>query len=153
MPVTESEIYQQQCEEFRALNGIFWQIPVIMTTFNGGLWFALASLDLTDLGQRLILVFAALANVAFLIALIRLRWLLGTLLRRIHTIQGSLSAPLSGITVAAFGLLLVLAALGAVVAAFNPSAVLVRKSPPTVLEISCPSPNSATAQTCTVRRP
>ena len=40
-------IYQQSCEEFRSLNGFFWQIPIIMMTLNGGLWYSVASLDLS----------------------------------------------------------------------------------------------------------
>lgn len=26
----EALVYQQNCEEFRSLNGFFWQIPLIM---------------------------------------------------------------------------------------------------------------------------
>lgn len=152
MPVTESEIYQQQCEEFRALNGIFWQIPLIMTTLNGGLWFALASLDLTDLGQRAILIFAALVNVVFLIALVRLRILLGALLKQIHAVR-ALNAKGAGVTVFAFCFLLALAAIAAASAAVNPSAALDKSPSPTSLKVSCVGAASTGARTCTVELP
>ena len=130
MAVTESEISQQQCEDFRALNTVFWQLPVIMMTLNGGLWFALASLDLTEMGQRFILVFAVLVDLAFLVALVRLRLLLGALLDRIHKVQGEMKAPFGWFTVSAFCTVLFVAAVGAGVTALKPAAVLARTAKP-----------------------
>jgi len=152
MAVSETEIYQQQCAEFRALNAVFWQIPLIMMTLAGGLWFALASLELTDTGQRLILVFAAVANVVFIVALIRLRLLMSALLARIHLVEGAMTAPLARVTVVAFCGLLLLAALGAILAALNPGAVLARtaKPPPVVLCLA-EGQTAAAARTLTCR--
>lgn len=124
MAVQDTEIYQQQCEDFRALNTVFWQLPVIMMTLNGGLWFALASLELTEMGQRFILIFAVAVDLAFIVALIRLRLLLAALLVRIHRVQGEMKVPLSRFTVGAFCAVLLLAALGAAVTAVHPAAVL-----------------------------
>jgi hypothetical protein len=31
-------IFEQDCQEFRSLNGFLWQIPVIVSTLTGGLW-------------------------------------------------------------------------------------------------------------------
>lgn len=130
MAVNESEIHQQQCEDFRALNTVFWQLPVIVMTLNGGLWFALASLDLTEMGQRYILMFAVLTDLAFIIALIRLRLLLAALLDRIHKVQGVMTAPFGWSTVGAFCMVLFVAALGAGVTALNPAAVLAKTTKP-----------------------
>jgi len=152
MPVTESEIYQQQCEEFRALNSIFWQIPLIMTTLNGGLWFALASLELTELGQRAILIFAVLVNLVFLVALIRLRLLLGALLKQIHAVR-PLEARGAGVTVFAFCSLLFLAAVAAGAAAVNPDAVLANSSSSTAIKVVCTAIGDPNARTCTVDLP
>jgi len=30
----EARIYEQNCQEFRSLNGFFWQVPLIMMTLN-----------------------------------------------------------------------------------------------------------------------
>jgi hypothetical protein len=35
----EKTIFEQDCQEFRSLNGFLWQIPVIVSTLTGGLWF------------------------------------------------------------------------------------------------------------------
>lgn len=156
MAVSETEIYQQQCAEFRALNAVFWQVPLIMMTLNGGLWFALASLELTDTGQRLILVFAAVANVVFIVALIRLRLLMSALLVRIHLVEGVMTAPLARVTVVAFCGLLLLAALGAILAAFNPGAVLARTAKPPPVDLCIAEGQTAAAartQTCTPAAP
>lgn len=143
MAVSETEIYQQQCAEFRALNAVFWQIPLIMMTLNGGLWFALASLDLTDIGQRSILVFAAVANGVFIIALVRLRFLLSALLIRIHAVEGPITAPLKKITLFAFCGLLLLAGVGAGLAAVNPGAILARKAKPSPVVVCVPTGQTA----------
>lgn len=156
MAVSETEIYQQQCAEFRALNAVFWQIPLIMMTLNGGLWFALASLELTDTGQRFILVFAAVANVVFIVSLIRLRLLMSALLARIHAVEGAMTAPLAKITVVAFCGLLLLAALGAVLAALNPGAVLATTAKPSPVVTCVDDGQTAVAArtlTCTPAAP
>lgn len=86
--VTQSQIYEQRCAEFRSLNGFFWQIPLIVMTLNGGLWFAVATLDLTVIARGMILVFAAGANSAMIVVLWRLRRLMETLLEQIRAAEG-----------------------------------------------------------------
>lgn len=130
MTVSATEIYKQQCEDFRALNTIFWQLPVILMTLNGGLWFALGGLDLTETGQRGLLAFAAVVDIAFIVAMIRLRLLLKALLKKIHAVQGDMTVAMGGVTVAAFCGLLLLAAAGAGAAALNPAAVLSKTPKP-----------------------
>jgi hypothetical protein len=34
----QKTIFEQDCQEFRSLNGFLWQIPVIVSTLTGGLW-------------------------------------------------------------------------------------------------------------------
>ncbi len=38
-------IFEQDCQEFRSLNGFLWQIPVIVSTLTGGLWFGAGKID------------------------------------------------------------------------------------------------------------
>jgi 2-polyprenyl-3-methyl-5-hydroxy-6-metoxy-1,4-benzoquinol methylase len=66
--VTKSQIYEQRCAEFRSLNGFFWQIPLIVMTLNGGLWFAVASLDVTPVAKSAILCFAGVGRDALSLA-------------------------------------------------------------------------------------
>ena len=40
-------VYEQLCNDFRSLNGFLWQTPLIFITLTGGLWFAVASFDLS----------------------------------------------------------------------------------------------------------
>lgn len=81
----ETLIYQQNCEEFRSLNGFFWQIPIIMMTLNGGLWYSVASLDLSTSAQRGVLSFAVFANLVMVVGLWRLRSVMQNLLTRVGT--------------------------------------------------------------------
>jgi hypothetical protein len=71
--ISREEIYKQLCEEFRSLNGIFWQIPTIAMTLNGGVGLALGSVKLTPSMQTALLVFVAICNFSFIAILWRLR--------------------------------------------------------------------------------
>lgn len=128
--VSDEKIYAELCAEFRALNTIFWQIPLIVMTLNGGLWFAVASLDLTTSGQQLILAFTALINVTFILALLRVRMIMEGLLKRIRTFEGRAATTdgWAGAILVMFWALMGIATLGAVVVAWNPAAYLKPKS-------------------------
>lgn len=124
----EALIYTQNCEQFRSLNGFFWQVPLIMMTLNGGLWFSVASLDLSESAQRGVLGFAVVANIVMTYGLHRLRSVMQGLLQDIHRFQGT-EAPgrARSIQIAFSGLLLVAAA-GALWVSCNPSAYFIRRT-------------------------
>jgi hypothetical protein len=121
-------IYQQNCEEFRSLNGFFWQIPLIMMTLNGGLWYSVASLDLSETAQRGVLWFAVLANLVMVAGLARLRNVMASLLIQIHSYQGTTATGRPRIIQIMFSLLLSAAAIGAAVVSCSPRAHFTRKS-------------------------
>ena len=125
----EDLIYEQNSIEFRSLNGFFWQIPLIMMTLNGGLWYSVASLDLDVSSERGMLWFAALANLTMAVGLWRLRAVMGTLLASIHTYQGTTAPGPSKLIERMFQVLMVVAAVGALAASCNPKAHFIR--PPT----------------------
>lgn len=116
----DSLIYEQNCQEFRSLNGFFWQVPLIMMTLNGGLWFSVASLDLAPMAQRGILWFAAFANVVMIFGLWRLRSVMQSLLGQIHGYQGTTPAGRAKVIQYFFQALLFWAAVGALIASFDP---------------------------------
>lgn len=122
----ETLIYQQNCEEFRSLNGFFWKIPIIMMTLNGGLWYSVASLDLSTAAQRGVLSFAVFANLVMVVGLWRLRSVMQTLLTSIHQYQGTTLSGRSRIIQVLFQLLLIFAAIGAFAAALDPEGYFTR---------------------------
>jgi len=114
-------IYEQQSNEFRSLNTFFWQIPLIMMTLNGGLWFSVATLEIDPLVQRGMLWFAAVANMVMAIALVRLRHIMGELLTEIRKYEGRPEPKADRIILWLFCGVFGLAAIGAIVASCAPS--------------------------------
>lgn len=81
-------IFEQDCQEFRSLNGFLWQIPVIVSTLTGGLWFGAGKIDDRFLQAALFLL-AGSANLSFVVVLWRLRrGVMEPLLGRITEYQG-----------------------------------------------------------------
>lgn len=115
-------IYQQNSEEFRSLNGFFWQIPLIMMTLNGGLWYSVASLELGLSAQRGVLAFGALANLVMVVGLWRLRSVMKDLLTHIHAYQGTTAPGRPRLIQILFSLMLVAAAAGSLLASIDPRA-------------------------------
>jgi hypothetical protein len=72
--ITVKEIYEQQYEHFRSMNGLLYQMPIIFSTILGGLWYFAASyLGKDRIVSTGVFVFAAIAAVCFTIALQRFR--------------------------------------------------------------------------------
>jgi hypothetical protein len=67
------DIYAQLCDEFRSLNNIFWRVPILAMSLNGGVGFALGSIRLSPQMQTALLIFMFLCNVCFIFILWRLR--------------------------------------------------------------------------------
>jgi hypothetical protein len=92
--LTKLEIYKQLCEEFRSLNSIFWRIPTIAMTLNGGVGLALGSVRLTPAMQTALLVFVATCNFSFILILLRLRMqVMEDILRRIGELEHRSKKP------------------------------------------------------------
>lgn len=68
--------YEHNCEQFRSLNQIMWQVPVIAMTLTGGLWFGAASLESMPGFKYLLLTFGALANIGLILVLTRVRYVM-----------------------------------------------------------------------------
>ena len=39
----EKVCYEQNCQTFRSLNQLMWQVPIIAMTVTGGLWFGVGT--------------------------------------------------------------------------------------------------------------
>jgi hypothetical protein len=128
MTEKDTIIYQQNCEEFRSLNGFFWQVPLIMMTLNGGLWYSVASLDLSVNAQRGMLLFAAFANVVMIFGLQRIRNIMDNLLTAIHKYQSTEAPGRARVVQRLFQTLLLSAAVGAFAAAWDPAAYFIKSA-------------------------
>jgi len=127
--------YEQNCESFRGLNQLMWQVPVIAMTLTGGLWYGVATLNEMKAGiKTLLLLLAALGDLAFIVVLVRVRAVMAAYLEKIKdfnpgsfpaaAVPGSvwsflgkeLTAKGEKVVVRTFSILLGLAALGSLVA-------------------------------------
>ncbi|NYF33820.1 hypothetical protein [Sphingopyxis sp. JAI108] len=124
----QKAIYEQRCEDFRSLNGFLWQSPLIIMSLTGGLWFAVASFALSNSARSMLLIFSCLANLLMIGALIRLRWIMQSVLRDIRSYDGKRFVGGNYIIVGIFSALLFMTAAGSLVAACNPAAYFT-KSP------------------------
>lgn len=75
--------YEQNFEQFRSLNQIMWQVPVIATTLTGGLWFGAASVGRMPGFQYLLLLLAAISNLGLIVVLTRVRFVMEAYLEAI----------------------------------------------------------------------
>lgn len=73
----ESEGYQQNYQQFRSLNQIMWQIPVLATTLTGGLWFGVSRILDNPLLVTTLLSTAIFGNLTFVAILFRFRHVMG----------------------------------------------------------------------------
>jgi len=82
-------IFEQDCQEFRSLNSFLWQIPVLVSTLTGGLWFGASKVTDSFVVQSSLFLLAGVANITFIIVLWRLRkGVMEPLLTHIATYQG-----------------------------------------------------------------
>lgn len=73
--------YNQNSEHFRGLNSQMWQIPIIGMTLTGGLWFGVSNVKDSPLFQMGLLLLAAAGNIALILVLFRLRFVMGAYLK------------------------------------------------------------------------
>lgn len=76
--------YEQNFEQYRAMNQIMWQVPLLAITITGGLWYAaLAITNASDFRGPLFLLSAVL-DFALIAVLWRVRFVMGAYLKEIE---------------------------------------------------------------------
>lgn len=123
----QKAIYEQRCQDFRSLNGFLWQSPLIIMSLTGGLWFAVASFALSNAARSMLLVFACIANLLMIGALVRLRWVMQRVLEDIRDYDGKRKTKGDYTIVKIFSAMLLLTAIGSAVAACNPGAYFTKQ--------------------------
>lgn len=122
----QMEIYKQRCKDFRSLNEIMWRVPVMLMTITGGLWFAIAKFEMSNLSRIALLIFAAVVNLLFTIVLYRLRGIMEGILVMIHDYE-KIEHKKGFQTVRCFIIGMILIAASSAVAAFNIDKVFIAK--------------------------
>lgn len=74
---TKVQAYEQNYEQFRSLNQIMWQIPVLAMTLTGGLWLGVSSIQDTPLLFSALLLTAFFGNLCLVAILFRFRHVMG----------------------------------------------------------------------------
>ena len=105
-------IFQQDCEDFRSLNTILWQIPVIVSTLTGGLWFGVTKIGNDTFIKASLFFLAGVVNIAFVIVLWRLRnGVMQPILEAIHNYQGRPTPRQRYIVIIVFTVILLISAM------------------------------------------
>lgn len=76
--------YEQNFITFRSLNNLMWQVPLISMTLTGGLWFGVTKVGDFFWFKSALLFLAAIGNLGLVVALHRLRFLIGEYLKWIE---------------------------------------------------------------------
>lgn len=111
IPLDDAAIYDHRCQDFRSLNGFLWQSPLIIMTLTGGLWFAVASFDLSPSARSMLLIFAGIAKLLMIGALVRLRLVMQSVLRDIRRLDALHKISFDFTIVILFSSLLAMAAI------------------------------------------
>lgn len=72
----EKEAYEQNYLQFRSLNQIMWQIPVLAMTLTGGLWFGVSKIEDRPLLAIMLLLTAVIGNLTLAVILLRFRFVM-----------------------------------------------------------------------------
>ncbi len=116
----EKVIFEQDCQEFRSLNGFLWQIPVLVSTLTGGLWFGADKVASGSSVRPALWLLAFFVNVVFVVVLWRLRaGPMEALLDRIHAYQDVPRSRGKYTMISMFTVLLALSAVVSLIALLN----------------------------------
>ncbi|WP_017963189.1 hypothetical protein [Rhizobium leguminosarum] len=121
--------YEQNSEQFRAMNQLMWQVPLVAMTVTGGLWYAAFDLDGAQSYKRALFALSGVLDLSLVFVLIRVRYVMGAYLEKMKAFHpnGFVSAPGHGLftkpytVIVAFSTALAVAALGSLIGLLNAS--------------------------------
>lgn len=76
--------YEQNFQQFRDMNQIMWQVPILAITITGGLWFAAVGVDDAWVFRRPIFLLSGVLDFALVFVLWRIRYVMGAHLVKIR---------------------------------------------------------------------
>lgn len=79
----EKLCYVQNYLQFRSLNQVMWQVPILAMTLTGGLWFGVNGTN-DKFIQTILLIIAACGNFGLILVLTRTRFVMGEYLKKIE---------------------------------------------------------------------
>lgn len=119
--------YEQNFEQFRAMNQIMWQVPLLAITITGGLWYAALGVDAAAAFRGPLFLLGALLDFALIVILWRVRFVMAAYLQELERFNPSAFVRASGkgplhrpyTVVAAFSVALGGAGIGSLIGLFH----------------------------------
>jgi hypothetical protein len=123
----EKACYEQNFQQFRAMNQIMWQVPLLAVSITGGLWYA--AFAVTDMAQFRgpIFLLSGTLNLVLIAVLWRIRLVMGAYLKKLEAFHPAAFVKAEGkglfnrqyTVIVAFSSVLLVAAAGSLVGFFN----------------------------------
>jgi hypothetical protein len=115
--------YEQNFQQYRAMNQIMWQVPLLAITITGGLWYAALNVTGVQDFKRPLFLLAFVLDVALIAVLWRVRHVMSAYMVQIERFNPSSFVKASGrglfnwpyTVVSAFSLALAIAAVGSLI--------------------------------------
>jgi len=96
-PIDPNEIYRQQYAHFSRMNDILYKLPVLFSSLIGALWyFSFTFLQESRFVSAVVLVFAALLSVIFVLVVERFRLAFNGYIDNINKMDGEMKVTLKG---------------------------------------------------------
>ena len=119
--------YEQNFQQYRAMNQIMWQVPLLAITITGGLWYATLNVTGVQDFKRPIFLLAFVLDVALIAVLWRVRHVMSAYMVKIESFNPGSFVKASGrglfnwpyTVVSAFSLALAIAAFGSLIGFLN----------------------------------
>ena len=119
--------YEQNFQQFRAMNQIMWQVPLLAITITGGLWYAALNVTGVQDFKRPIFLLAFVLDIALIAVLWRVRHVMSAYMVKIEGFNPGSFVKASGrglfnwpyTVVSAFSLALAIAAIGSLIGFLN----------------------------------
>ena len=119
--------YEQNFQQYRAMNQIMWQVPLLAITITGGLWFAALNVAGAQEFKRPLFLLAFVLDVALIAVLWRVRHVMSAYMDQLRAFHPPAFVEASGrglfnwpyTVVSAFSLALAVAAIGSLIGLLN----------------------------------